>query len=122
MSQLARKIVFVLCATVVAGSLMAFFATGSYAYTRFRDAEIETTNAETDLADLFAETGAETRTLPEVESVNAIGFLPSGTGREAVSVVTFSLPAVIVAAVVWRIGRRRHTAAVATASQTTETS
>jgi len=106
------------CAIAIASSLVAFATTGARPYTRFRDKEIERANSETDLSDLFSESGAPQEPPPEaVESRNAIGFLPSGPGLSAISVVTVSVPAIGLFCVMWWVGRRRgraDTAAEAT--------
>lgn len=109
MTPLVRKIIWLTCSAMVAGSLMAYFATGSYAFTRFEDPEITTTNESTDLADLFNDSGAELEPLEEVESINAIGLLPSGPGKAAISVATLSGPAVVIAALTGWFGRKRNT-------------
>ena len=102
------KIVVAWSVVVILGSVVAFFATGMHPYTRFRDKEIESANAETGLSDLFGEAPPEA-----VESRNAIGFLPSGPGRASASVVTISAPAFVVIGVVWWLGRRGHAGASA---------
>lgn len=111
MNTKVRNAILLGSALLIVGSLIAFFATGMYPYTRFRDKEIETANAESGLSDLFAETTdapAETR---KVDSVNAIGFLPSGPGPASISVVTLSVPAVVaIAGVLWW-SRRQNKAA-----------
>ncbi len=107
-NPLSRTIVGV-CLLAVAGSLIAYAATGMHAYTRFRDAEIEATNAETGLADLFADAGDGAEEPGAVESVNAIGLLPSGPGAASISVVTITGPAVAAIGFVWWSGRRKKT-------------
>ena len=97
-----RNIVYAFGVLLIVGSLVAFLATGMYPYTRFRDAEIEKANEQTGLADLFG--GAAP---PPVESVNAIGFLPSGPGKASLSVVTLSGPGVLAIAGAWWFSRRR---------------
>lgn len=102
MNAKVRNTVLVLSALLIVGSLVAFLATGMHPYTRFRDKEIEQTNAESGLSDLFAETAETTADTPMIESVNAIGFLPSGPGLASISVLTLSVPAVIaIAGVLW---------------------
>lgn len=105
-----RKIIILVSVVVILGSLISFLATGMYPYTRFRDSEIEQANAESGLADLFAETTESPAETPKVESVNAIGFLPSGPGLASVSVVTLSGPAVVAIAGVFWWGRRKGNA------------
>jgi hypothetical protein len=75
-------------------------------YTRFRDAEVEKVNQQDELGDLFAETGAEA--LPEVESTNSIGLLPSGPGRAGLSVVTIGGAGVVLLAATLWIDRRKR--------------
>ncbi len=105
MNAPTRKIIFLASGLAIAGSFIAFAATGMHPYTRFRDKDIEAVNAESDLSDLFAETGSQPP--PEqVESVNAIGFLPSGPGLASLSVVTVSGPALLVMGILFWHTRR----------------
>lgn len=106
MSKHLRNIIFGVCVLAIAASLVSFLATGMHPYTRFRDEEIEAANAETDLSDLFAETSTQAEPTPEVESVNAIGLLPSGPGAASISVTTISGPAVVIIGLAWWLGRR----------------
>jgi len=106
MNVKVRNTVIIGSALLIVGSLIAFFATGMYPYTRFRDKEIEQANAESGLSDLFAETSDEPSQPPRVESVNAIGFLPSGPGLASISVVTLSGPAVVAIVGVMWLSRR----------------
>lgn len=111
MNKPLSRVIVGVCLLAIAGSLVAFIATGMHPYTRFRDKQIEATNSETGLSDLFAET-AEQNVEPEaVESVNAIGLLPSGPGAASISVMTISGPAVVVIGLVWWFGRRRKNTA-----------
>ena len=107
MTTKARRIIYSLCALAIAGAAVAWLATGSYWYTRFKDAELGSSNEQTGLADAFAETG-EDEPLAKIENVNAIGLLPSGPGRASLSVATVSAPAVLVAGGVWWLGRRKE--------------
>lgn len=108
MSQRIRTIILVLCVVAIAGSLVAFLTTGMYPYTRFRDKEIETANTQTDLSDLFSDTGVDSTPPTKVESVNAIGLLPSGLGMASISVVSISGPALVAIGLVWWLGRRQQ--------------
>lgn len=97
-----RNIIIGICGLAIVGSFVAFAATGMYPYTRFRDAEIEEANAQEDLSNLFADSQDEPAEQKKIESVNAIGFLPSGPGKASVSVVTISAPALIaMVGVIW---------------------
>lgn len=119
MNTTVRNIVIIGSALLIMGSLIAFFATGMYPYTRFRDKEIEQANAESGLSDLFAETTEATTGTPQVESVNAIGFLPSGPGLASISVVTLSGPALVaIVGVLW-LSRRKSKAASASVENAT---
>jgi len=110
MQRRTRNIIFALCATATVGSLIAFAATGAHPYTRFRDKEIEAANTQTDLTDLFTESGTPHEAPPAaVDSVNAIGLLPSGPGMASISVATIAGPAFGVAGLAWWLGRRRCT-------------
>lgn len=106
-----RNTIIIAAVLVIVGSLVAFLATGMYPYTRFRDKEIERANAESDLSDLFSDANEGVDKIAEVESVNAIGFLPSGPGLASISVVTLSGPAVVaIIGVLW-LSRRKSKAA-----------
>ncbi len=104
------------CLLAILGSLIAYAATGMHAYTRFRDKQIEATNAETGLSDLFADAAEQTDEPEAVESVNAIGLLPSGPGAASISVVSISGPAVVVIGLVWWLGKRKKTGSPEAAS------
>jgi len=120
MNTKVRNAILLGSALLTVGSLIAFFATGMYPYTRFRDAEIEQANAESDLSDLFAETTESTAETPKVESVNAIGFLPSGPGLASISVVTLSAPAIIaIGGVLWWSRRKSKAGSGAAEAATT---
>jgi len=102
MNTKVRNAIVIGSALVIVGSLVAFVATGMYPYTRFRDTEIEQANAQSGLSDLFADTTEKPAETPRVESVNAIGFLPSGPGLASLSVVTLSGPAAVaIVGVLW---------------------
>jgi len=120
MNTKVRNAVLLGSALLIVGSLVAFFATGMYPYTRFRDTEIEQANAESGLSDLFAETTEAPAETPRVESVNAIGFLPSGPGLASISVLTLSGPAVIaIAGVLWWSRRKSKAGSGAAETATT---
>lgn len=102
-----RNTIMAVGALLIVGSLGAYLATGMYPYTRFRDAEIEKANEQTDLADLFGETDDQASESPVVESVNAIGLLPSGPGMASLSVATLSVPGVLAIGGAWWFSRRR---------------
>lgn len=113
MQARTRTVIMVLCTIAAAGSVVAYVATGAYPYTRFRDKELERVNSQTDLSDLFSAAGpSEARPPKAVESVNAIGLLPSGPGLAFFSVATIAGPAIGVMGVLsWlerRRGRRAH--------------
>lgn len=101
-----KAILIVLCGLLILGPVVAWLATGTKGYTRFRDAAVEQTNQQSELGDLFAEAGAET--LREVESVNAIGLLPSGPGLASLSVATVGGAGVVGLGVVLWVDRRKR--------------
>ncbi len=101
-----KAILIVLCGLLIVGPVIAWLATGSRGYTRFRDAAVEETNQQSELGDLFAEAGA--KSLEEVESVNAIGLLPSGPGMASLSVATVGGAGVVGLALVLWIDRRKR--------------
>lgn len=109
MKTRTRNIILGTCGLVVIGSLVASLATGAKPYTRFRDHEVEQANSETDLSDLFAESGVVDEPPKAIESVNAIGFLPSGPGRASISVLTLSAPALGVMFFTLWLGRKNTT-------------
>ena len=119
MNTKVRNGVLLGSALLIVGSLIGFFATGMYPYTRFRDTEIEQANAESGLSDLFAETTEAPSETPRVESVNAIGFLPSGPGLSSISVMTLSGPSVVaIVGVLWWSRRKSKAGSVGTESAT----
>ncbi len=115
MARHVRTGVIVVCLVAIFGSLVAFVATGMRPYTRFRDEAIEQANAETDLSDLFSDTSDEAaEDAGVVESVNAIGLLPSGPGLASLSVATLSGPALVALGFLWWRGRRARAKVSAT--------
>ncbi len=120
MNPKVRSTVLLGSAILIVGSLIAFFATGMYPYTRFRDTEIEQANAESGLSDLFADSTESPAEPPKVESVNAIGLLPSGPGLASVSVVTLSGPALVaIAGVLWWSRRKSRAGSGSSEAATT---
>ena len=102
-----RTVIMALCTIAAVGSVVAYVATGAYPYTRFRDKELERVNSQTDLSDLFSEADpGQTAPPKSVESVNAIGLLPSGPGLAFFSVATIAGPAIGVMGVLSWLGRR----------------
>lgn len=101
-----KTLLIVLCGCFIVGPVIAWLATGTRGYTRFRDAAVEQTNQESGLGDLFAEAGAEP--LQQVESVNAIGLLPSGPGLASLSVATIGGAGVVGLGFVLWIDRRKR--------------
>jgi len=101
-----KVILIALCGLLILGPVVAWLATGTKGYTRFRDAAVEQTNQQSELGDLFAEAGA--KTLQEVESVNAIGLLPSGPGLASLSVATVGGAGIVGLGVVLWVDRRKR--------------
>jgi len=101
-----KVFLIVLCGLLILGPVVAWLATGTKGYTRFRDAAVEQTNQQSELGDLFAEAGA--KTLQEVESVNAIGLLPSGPGLASLSVATVGGAGIVGLGVVLWVDRRKR--------------
>lgn len=97
------------CALAILGSLVAYAATGAYAFTRFRDKELEQANAQNELSGMFADTSDDQAEKKRVESVNAIGLMPSGPGLASVSVATIAAPAFVVMVASWWWGRNKLT-------------
>jgi len=93
-------------AALAAASIIAYLATGMYPFTRFEDPELAETNESQELSNLFGETGVTDDQPERVESVNAIGLLPSGPGLASISVATVTGPAAVGIAAVWWLGRR----------------
>lgn len=115
-----QAVILTLCAAAVATSLLGYALTGFHPYTRLRDREIEQINQETDLSDLFAHSGTTQDSSPRsVESMNAIGLLPSGSGLASLSVATITGPALGIMGLVWWFGRRACAACTTGAGGTT---
>lgn len=113
MNTSIRITIMTVCATAVVGSVLVFAATGAYPYTRLRDPEIEAANSQTNLADLFSENAAAQAPPPRaVQSVNALGFFPSGPGLASISVATIAGPAAALMGLVGWFGRRSTAHAV----------
>lgn len=109
MNARMRHVIIGLCCLAIAGSIVAWAATGAHAYSRSRDTEIEAANASSDLSDLFGEATPNAAPPPEqVESVNAVGLVPSGPGRESISVLTISAPALVIIAVMLWLDKRTN--------------
>ena len=108
MTTRTRNIVLGLCALAVLAAVVAYLATGSRAYTRFRDKQIEADNAESGLDDLFADSGIndEQGDVEKVESAFGVGLLPSGPGAASLSVATVGGVAGVVGFGAWFIHRR----------------
>jgi len=102
-----RAMTLTVSAAVAALTLLGYALTGFHPYTRLRDREIEEVNRETDLSDLFIQSGATQASPPEsIESADVIGLLPSGFGLASLSVATVVVPALGIMGVAWWFGRR----------------
>lgn len=109
MNARLRSTVIMMCGAAMATAAFAYALTGFHAFTRWRDPEIEQANAQTHLTDLFAESGGEEASPPpSVQSVNAIGLLPSGPGWSSLSLVTIAGPALVLMGLAWRLGKPPH--------------
>lgn len=98
MNRAVRLLILLLAVAVGAQAVWLCLATGGRAFTRFRSAEIETVNAERGLESLFDSAGLNEShgTLGSVESAFAFGWLPAGTGQDAISVLTVAGPALAI--------------------------
>lgn len=121
MKPAVRNTIIAVLAALAAASVIAYLATGMYPFTRFEDPELAQTNESSEISDLFGETGATDNAPEQVESVNAIGLMPSGPGRASISVATVAGPAAAGIVLVWWLGsmtsRRARAGADAPASQ-----
>ncbi len=108
MRVLIRLIGAALGVAVVAQSLVLWNATGRAAWTRYHDAARAAEDAaarEGSLADLFEDTGVhdDAGGAPEaLANAFALGMLPSGPDRHAVSVLTLAGPGALMA--LWSLG------------------
>ncbi len=106
-----RNIILTLCGFVILASLAAYLATGAAAFTRYPSEEIEQSNEQDDLAALFdEETGLsdEHGELKGVENRFTLGLLPSGPGRDGLSVATTAGPALAIIAGTLLLARRKR--------------
>ena len=111
MTRRLRNVILAICGLVCAGSLVAYAATGARAYSRSPDPKLAQTNATNDLEDLFAdEAEMEVQDAPRVQSAFAFGLLPGGPS-DPLSVATFVVPAILVAAGALVLERRSRKAA-----------
>jgi len=114
-----RAMTLMICTGAVAISLLEYALTGFHPFTRLRDKEIEAVNSETDLSNLFAHSGDTPASRPQsIESVNAIGLLPSGPGLASLSVATISGPALAIMGLAWWFGKAPGTACATGACET----
>lgn len=111
MNRAVRFLVFFLAAAICAQSLLLCRATGWRPFTRYRSPEIEAVNADRGLESLFAATPLNEShgTLGSIENVFAFGWLPSGPGKDAVSVLTVGGPALLIGLLALWPARRRST-------------
>ena len=93
---------------VAAQALVLWSATGRAAWTRYHDPEraaAEAEAAEGSLADLFEDTGVHDDAggaLETLPNAFALGLLPSGPDRHAISVLTLAGPGALIA--LWSLG------------------
>lgn len=111
MTAPARNIVLTLCGFVILASLAAYVATGAAFFTRYPSDEIEQTNEQDDLAALFAEDTGLSDEMGELKGVDnrfTFGLLPSGPGRDGLSVASVGGLSFAVAAASFFLARRRQ--------------
>lgn len=108
MRVLIRLIAAALGAAVALQALALWNATGRAAWTRYHDAEraaAEAAASEGSLADLFEDTGVHDDAggaLEALPNAFALGLLPSGPDRHAISVLTLAGPGALIA--MWSVG------------------
>lgn len=110
MTKAQRNLVLALCGVATVGSLIAYAATGTRAFSRSPDPELAQTNASDDLENLFSdETDLQAEPAPRVKSEFAFGLLPGGP-EDPLAVATFVGPAILVAAGAFYFERRSRRA------------
>jgi len=103
-----RLFALILGVAIVLQTLVLWDATGRAAWTRFFDAERAAAEAEAQsgsLADLFEDTGVHDDAggaLEALPNAFALGLLPSGPDRHAISVLTLAGPGAVIA--LWSFG------------------
>lgn len=107
-----NRAIYILSAVAIVGAAIAWLATGARPFTRFQDEQNAEVIAESSLDDLFADTGLnETQgEVGKIENVFAFGLLPSGPGRDTMSVAAVAGPALTISALAWYIRRRKNNA------------
>lgn len=112
MGRKSVRLVVLGCGVVVLAAAGLWAATGANVWTRFPSAGIAEAQAEPEgggLDDLFADAGLndDHGELEEIDNEFRFGLLPSGAGREALSVASVGGAALAVAGGVWWLGRRK---------------
>jgi len=102
------QIIYVISVIALAGSVVAWLATGTMPFTRFESQENAEVLAENDLDDLFADTGLndEQGEVGKIENRFTFGLLPSGPGKDTLSVAAISGPAAGISLGAFLLGRK----------------
>jgi len=114
-----RRVVWMGSAAALLAALGLWLGTGGRAWTRFPSEGIAGAQGEPDgggLGDLFADAGLhdDHGELEEIDNAFRFGLLPSGAGREGLSVASVSGVAVAASVGVWWWGRRERASAAPT--------
>lgn len=114
MTHRSRLMVVAAAALLSLGAVVMWAATGARGWTRYPSEALAEAQGGADdgggFGDLFADTGLtdEAGELESVDNEFRFGLLPSGPGRDALSVASVVGPSVVVSALVlWR-GRRKR--------------
>ncbi len=108
MSRSVRDVILVFCAFAVLSALAAWAATGARMFTRYPSEAIEASSSD-ELTDLFGEETGLSEAHGEIASIEnqfTFGLLPSGPGRDALSVAGVVGLAALVAGVAFFASRR----------------
>jgi|GEM_PF-6177456 len=114
MTRRTRNIIWTFCALLALGALGAWAATGARGWTRYPSENLAAVEAgsEDGFGDLFAETGLEDESgsLETIDNEFRFGLLPSGPGRDAISVASVAGPCVAIAGLALWLERRKKPA------------
>lgn len=116
MRKETRNVIVTICGFALLSSLAAYAATGAAFFTRFPSDEIGEANKSAGLGDLFGEETGLSEELGELEAMEnrfTMGLLPSGPGRDSLSVMTVGGAAAAIALAAFFLERRSSCAASA---------
>lgn len=112
MTKRTRNILWTICILLTLGALVAWLATGARGWTRYPSENLAAVEAGSDegLGDLFADTGLEDESgaLEKIDNEFRFGLLPSGPGRDAISVASVAGPCAVIAGLAFWLERRKR--------------